>query len=325
MTDNVNSPGALLRQARQAQGIELDTLAAMTKVAPAKLEALESDQYDRLPDPSFTRALAMTICRSLKIDGAAILAGLPTVSTSPLSVGLAPLNQPFKESRGVRLSFETGQRSFQWRALLRPQWLAPLALLLAAAVVYVLPDNFVLPSWGTDQAAQPVAAPEGAGVTPLPAEAEGAELEAPQADGSAPPLPTTPGLSAAPSAGGEVTEVLPPVTLPVSPAPAAELPSSLPSVMTAPAAAAKPVASESTGAGDLTLRSSELSWVEVHDATGRRLLGRQVQAGEVVNLSGAAPLRVLLGNAPGMQVSYQGKAFDAAPFTRSKVARFELK
>ena len=72
--------GRLLREARQAQGLHIAALASAIKVAPRKLELLEADRLDELPDATFTRALAQTVCRSLKIDAAPILALLPPPS-----------------------------------------------------------------------------------------------------------------------------------------------------------------------------------------------------------------------------------------------------
>ena len=71
------------------------------------------------------------------------------------------------------------------------------------------------------------------------------------------------------------------------------------------AAASPPVASASApaapaGATKLALQFSALSWVEVSDATGRRLLQGLYAAGSTRTLSGAAPLRVILGNAPAV-------------------------
>ena len=74
MTDTPTSPdasrsavdavqaGALLRAARQQQGLHIAALAASIKVTPAKLEALESGRIQELPDATFTRALALTVC-----------------------------------------------------------------------------------------------------------------------------------------------------------------------------------------------------------------------------------------------------------------------
>ena len=60
--------GDLLRRAREAQGFSLAQLASQIKVSPSKLEALEQGQHDRLGDSNFTRALALTVCRTLRMD-----------------------------------------------------------------------------------------------------------------------------------------------------------------------------------------------------------------------------------------------------------------
>jgi cytoskeleton protein RodZ len=73
-----SGPGALLRQAREAQGLHIAALAAAIKVSPRKLDALEGDRWHELPDATFTRALARTVCRTLRIDPAPVLAGLPS-------------------------------------------------------------------------------------------------------------------------------------------------------------------------------------------------------------------------------------------------------
>ena len=82
--------GAMLRAARQQQGLHIAALAASIKVAPAKLEALESGRYHELLDLTFTRALAQAICRVLKIDPAPVLAQLPDVLPDGLGRGGAP-------------------------------------------------------------------------------------------------------------------------------------------------------------------------------------------------------------------------------------------
>ena len=71
------SAGALLRAARERQGLHIAALAAAIKIPQRKLEALEADRFDELPDATFTRALALTVCRALKIDPAPVLAQLP--------------------------------------------------------------------------------------------------------------------------------------------------------------------------------------------------------------------------------------------------------
>ena len=68
--------GGLLKEARQAAGMHIAALAVALKVPVSKLEALEADNYAVLPDTVFVRALASSVCRTLKIDAAPLLAGL---------------------------------------------------------------------------------------------------------------------------------------------------------------------------------------------------------------------------------------------------------
>jgi len=127
-------PGDMLRRAREAQRISIEVMAANIKVSVAKLEALESGRYDMLPDANFTRALAMTLCRVLKIDAAPVLAAMPAARPITLVSDVPPLNQPFKASRASMSLFD--HRVVNWSNFLKPQWLSPAALLLAAVVLY---------------------------------------------------------------------------------------------------------------------------------------------------------------------------------------------
>ncbi len=68
--------GALLRSAREASGLHIAALAVSMKVPVKKLEALEADRYEALPDAVFVRALASGVCRALKVDPEPILAKL---------------------------------------------------------------------------------------------------------------------------------------------------------------------------------------------------------------------------------------------------------
>ncbi len=93
--------GRLLRQAREAQGLHIAALAASLKVPQRKLEALERDHLEELPDATFARALAQTVCRALKIDAAPVLALLPRHDTASLDQVSSGLNTPFRERPGA--------------------------------------------------------------------------------------------------------------------------------------------------------------------------------------------------------------------------------
>ncbi len=69
--------GAMLRQAREQAGMHVAALAVSLKVPVHKLEALEVGDLGVFPDAVFVRALVSSICRTLKIDAAPVLALLP--------------------------------------------------------------------------------------------------------------------------------------------------------------------------------------------------------------------------------------------------------
>jgi cytoskeleton protein RodZ len=95
-------------------------------------------------------------------------------------------------------------------------------------------------------------------------------------------------------------------------APASELPAALPVSAAAsgpPAAGAAPAdLPAARGAAHLALKFTAPSWVEVYDAGGHRLLQGVEAADSARTLEGAAPLKVVLGNAPGVALQMNGQA-----------------
>ena len=60
-TSSDTSAGAMLREARELEGLDIAALAVSLKVPVKKLEALEADRFDLLPDTVFARALAASV------------------------------------------------------------------------------------------------------------------------------------------------------------------------------------------------------------------------------------------------------------------------
>jgi cytoskeleton protein RodZ len=286
-----NTAGGLIRQARQAQGLHIAALAAAIKVVPRKLELLESDQFDQLPDATFTRALAQTVCRSLKIDAAPILALLPPPSGHRLEQVGGGLNTPFRERPGRLVPKE-------WASVANPAlWLAAL-LVIGALVVYTMPSGWL-----------PIPSPA---VTRAPAAAASAASAA-EVFAAAPAQSTAsePGNSfsvAAAASGADATVAQAAVS--------ASAPN--PSL-------ADPTSDAPPPPGVLQLHASAQSWVEVIDARGQSLIARVLQPGEDVGLDGVIPLKVKIGNAGATQVVFRGDPIELPGFTRDNVARFELK
>ena len=298
--------GGLLRQARQAQGLHIAALAAAIKVVPRKLELLESDQYDKLPDATFTRALAQAVCRTLKVDAKPVLALLPPLNGHRLEQVSEGLKTPFNERPGHFVPRD-------WASVSSPAlWLAVL-LVIGAVLLYVLPAGWLaLPGKAPSDTAA-----SAAGSAPFAAaasEAEGSLSGA--ATGEASPAAAPPA-----AASGQVGDPAVPALLP------ALLPAKLPGASggvggaaVAGAASAAPVA-----ASLLQIRTTAQSWVGVTDARGMALLGRTVLPGEAIGLDGPLPLKVRVGNASATALIFKGQPVDLAAFTIGNVARLELK
>lgn len=76
--------------------------------------------------------------------------------------------------------------------------------------------------------------------------------------------------------------------------------------------------------GAMTLTFSEPSWASVHDKDGKELYSKTMPAGSSATVEGTPPFRVVLGNARGTQVSYNGEPVDLALHVKGNVARFTL-
>jgi cytoskeleton protein RodZ len=130
------SAGALLRQARKAQGLHLAAIAASIKVTPQKLEALENDRIDQLPDAAFARALAQAVCRVLKIDPQPVLERLPQGISHRLERLEGGLNQPFRAHAGGPAEPR------DWSLLSSPAVWGPALLVIGAVVLLLVPFDF---------------------------------------------------------------------------------------------------------------------------------------------------------------------------------------
>ncbi len=185
--DARSSAGSMLRAARQAQGLHIAALAATVKVPQKKLEALEEDRLDALPDTAFARALAKTVCRALKIDAAPVLAQMPDLGGQGLDKVHQGLNTSFRDRPGRALPSDA---SF----LRRPAIWLPLLILLAAGFIYFMPQQWIVQTRPADQAASAPA--ELAAAASAPAETS-ASAPVVGANEAAPAIGTEPVAAAA--------------------------------------------------------------------------------------------------------------------------------
>ena len=225
------SAGVLLRQAREAAGLDIAALAASLKVTIPKLQALEEDDYASLPDAVFARALASSICRTLKIDPAPVLERLPHGVMPRLLPEKPALNTTFRQP---------GERRMALPAVPRGAALAVLALLFGAAAVYFLPEGVLRWEHASEEGAT-VATPPAGSALPLPAQAPDVQEQSDTAP--AVPLPMASAADVPAPAAAETVAASRP--LGALPAPVQQAMATLPTLVAAPSASAAAAASRS--------------------------------------------------------------------------------
>jgi len=305
--------GQLLRQAREAAGVELSPLAMSLKVSVKKLEALEADRFDQLPDAVFVRALASSVCRALKIDAAPVLALLPQSGVPRLDYDESGLNTPFHTPGDV------AKTPFLDR-LSRPMVLAALAVLLGALVLIFFPSTEQRAEIGAIVTRAPAPVSEQAEPAPAPEPAPVKAAAPVVREAAAPVLP--PLVQPAPAAAPKVVKA-------AEATPPAARTEAAPAATPAPVAAVSPevlaVRKRLSTSGLVIFKTSGPSWIEVTDGKGAIQLSRLVEPGEPVGASGPLPLNVTIGRADVTEVLVRGKSFPLADVTRGGVARFEVK
>ena len=312
--------GALLKQAREANGLHIAALAVLLKVPVKKLEALESDRLDLLPDAVFVRALASSVCRTLKIDATVILERLPRTHVPKLVYQGTGINEPFR-------SPGDGPGPSIWAHVSRPAVLAGLILMLGALVLIFLPAV----KTGITEFR-----PELGGAIAISTETEKASPRTEVGDAPSVPLTTlaTNIVSSGPLSGSRTslttvttaatslaTKTLVTVTA------SSPLPTSASNLITAGTFSPTfVVTGNSPAASDVVVFTAKTeSWVEATDAKGQVVLRRTLAVGEVVGAAGVLPLKVIVGRANATQVEVRGKAFDVMAIAKDNVARFEVK
>lgn len=379
-------PGVRLREAREKAGLTLNDVAARLHLDARTVKALEDEEYQLLPAPTFVRGYLRSYARLLELPAEPIVEAFDQQGHAPPALVADISERPQTHSGDFPVKIIT--------------WLIVGGLI--ALVVLWWNQQFGSGAEfarqlgiGTGGSSAPTTQTEGSiTTTPAPVTAPpapqggGASTDVPASTGSgtissaitpvAPTQPeTTPPVAAgaSSSAGGAETGAAvpgaptgpaattgtilapPPAPAPtatptgaaadpVSPAaapqpaataaaPAAPAPPPAPTESGPTAGAASPnggsgsQASPSTASGTgrparLVMRFASESWVEVYDRNGERLYYNLVRPGRELDLRGPGPLRVLLGNARGARVEFNGTPFDYAQYVERGIARFTL-
>ena len=298
----VRTPGPALAAERERQGLSRADIAQRLRISTMQVEAMETDDFARLPRGTFLRGFVRNYAKALGLDPAALVAELDRAQPRATAPGIVVPTQNIRfDPLGERFSGPYVKAAF----------IAATCVVLAFAALYwwFFMRPGALPAAATEVkkpavvASQPIVTlqPEPARSFPAPAE--------PAA--SAPPAPHAPPAAPAPSIAETV-----PFSDPFAPSVAAK-----PAVRPAPTAAGESVP---PGSKSLRFAFSGPSWVEVKDARGRTLISKVNPKGSDAEVVGKPPFTVWIGNAPEVKMTYGDKDFDLAPHTRAAVARFTL-
>jgi cytoskeleton protein RodZ len=300
--------GAMLRQARESAGLHIAALSVALKVPVKKLEALEADRIDLLPDAVFARALASSMCRALKIDPSRILASLPQLAPPSLN----------SDGRSINATFRSPDQASG--RTIKEQLSKPLVLLILAIAVGTLSLMF-FPSAenaGKTEPSEITATAKAASSSDVTRNSQNPPAESIRTEESAR------SVSGVGSLGGGISgDERSGANQPLS----GQLPgadSASASLSPSPSAQVAMVGSATTN-GILVLKTKGTAWAEVTDASGVVQLRKIMAEGETVGVSGALPLRVILGRADATEVQIRGKSFELVAVSKDNVARFEVK
>jgi cytoskeleton protein RodZ len=282
----------MLALERKRQGLEVDDLCARLRLSLAQVQALEGDDYAKLPGPTFTRGIIRSYAKILQVDA-------------------QPLLDAYEQAKpaGAQLAIAAPTHNIRFAPGSDGEPLMRVVLIVLAVIVvaggawlwYTNPHLLVIGS-GSRESSKPagsVAAP----AAPGPGQASSA---------SDVPSSVARGIGADTPTGA----------LDVIGAP--EATSAAVSPQVAEAAAAPQTAAPGGQEHVLSFAFDRESWVEVRDSSGKVLLSQLNTGGTVKEVSGRPPFKLVIGNAAGVHLTYKGQPIDLGPSTKVNVARLTL-
>lgn len=292
MTDAAATTGQLLKAERERRGLSSQKAADELHLDGWVVEALEAEDYARVGPSVYVKGHLKRYAVLLGLSPGDILASYESRAQTPKT--------PAQQSANVRLSANTpAVTNLPWTPIVGSLAVA----FLVAGVLWWKP-------W-QQRGAAPIAQRQ----TQAAPSAASSDAAAGSAD-----LSGTEKGGVINSAAG--TTAMPPAT--ASSGATAKVSTPGPSVSAKTPASSDADAAAGTGRARLRLSFSADSWVDVHDAEGKRAFAGKGRANSVRTIAGAAPMRVYLGFASGVQLEINNRAVAIGPqFVAGDVARFE--
>ncbi|ELY3085763.1 MULTISPECIES: cytoskeleton protein RodZ [Klebsiella] len=308
-----NSTGARLRNAREQLGLSQQAVAERLCLKVSTVRDIEEDKAPADLASTFLRGYIRSYAR---------LVHIPEEELLPMMAKQAPIRAA---KVAPMQSFSLGKRRKK-----RDGWLMSFTWLILFVVIglsgaWWWQDHKAQQEEITSMADQSTSDLNGSQSIPLDTssannapDTTAANTNSAPVDTSTAPAPSAPAATSAPVDNNAVVapsqaNVDTAAAAPASPAPTSALPTDQ-----ANAAAA-------ASAQDLVMNFSADCWLEVSDATGKKLFSGLQRKGGNLNLSGQAPYKLKIGAPAAVQIQYLGKPVDLSRFIRTnQVARLTL-
>lgn len=296
--------GAVLRAAREAEGISVGDMAVQCRLAVTQIRALEEERLENLPEPVYVRAFIRGYAHALKIDPAPLVDDYMMRCGrrgAAVEVGQLPNRSPSREA-----VFHEPPKNRTLKAVL----FVVLAALVGGGIWAVYTDQFA--SLHTSSEAQKVeSGANEAKETKTPA-AEPAENAAQPSDAAPETQPAQPSAPAAAQAQ------------PAAAAPAAQPAPSAAPAQPAPAASAQPPAAAPVLHKVEFRLGAGASWVQVIAPNGRNVVASEMRPQSVQAYEIPKGSRFTIGNAGVVSLTIDGEVYPLDGVVRNGIARFTI-
>lgn len=284
-TDQRNEFFEELKRIRESTGLRLEDISRRYRIRLSFLESIEIGSFENLPEPVYTKTFIKTYAGVLGVDAGPILAQYAKYieKTMPTPPPEAP-KEPIRETRAENAVFDKMKSMGS-----RLGWAVFALVVIVVLGIYVSQDSGEKPVQVKTAAREAVKPPEKLPESPPVEATQAPPVQQPEA---APQQ--APAQAAAPEP--QKQEAPPPAEKKEPPPPAA------------PAA----------GTLILKIEATEAAWVQVK-ADKKPAVQRLMQAGETLSTEARERITVDLGNAGGVQITFQGQSL-GSPGKRGEVA-----
>ncbi len=315
--------GQQLQRAREKAGLSAGDVAAAQHLRPSVIQAIESGDYSQIDSELFLKGYVRAYAKQVGLDADAVIADLDQE--------LEPIRQQREQEHEANPLVDIERRRRQKR-----QFAKILFFLVVLGVAGYLAFTFLVPEQDSGVASsEAVTEPESEPAQSDPDQpGDESDLALPEAesvqelaaDDDEPGSATVESESLATEQPEPVSEVetgiaatqSPVETAPEdAPADASEPAEQIPAVVQTP----EPVLenpnglSDTSDTGRLQIRFSADCWVQVSDAAGNRLVNSLQRDGDRIDVSGPAPLRVVIGAVDAVEsISFEGEPVDIDGF-----------